>query len=963
MIALNVISEGTKEKKKQLERMLKSVAPFVDGVFITFNQSMETADYFKEKFGAEISFFKWCDDFAAARNFALAQVPEKFDYVFWADTDDVVVNAAHLKELQGFDSYWMAYNYSIDRKTGEILIQHPRERLVRRDAYEWRGQLHETLIQKRKLKTVYIKNIWVNHLPEDKDVVAGFERNERILRKAMENEGGKDPRTLFYLGRTVFDLEKLEEAEKLFTDYLTKSGWDEERAMACNYLGDICVRQERLDEAVDWYLEAIKERPEFPLFFVNLGMVYSMKKDYDRAIHYTKLALKMEQPKTAMVLLPRDEKVKALETLYVCCVNQNKFKEALAAAERMLTLFPGDKQLEQRRDFVLKTLQLTEQGRVLVEWMKQINDEQKAALLFALPEDLADTQFVEKVKQQFLPAQVWPENSIVYFCGKGFEQWDETSLEKGVGGSETAVIHLTREWAKQGKTVVVYGDPKEEHEKDGVLWLPYWKWNMHDTFDTLVIWRNESVLNAPIKAKRVWLDLHDVPEVGEYTQERLKKVDKIFVKSPYHRSLLPDVPDEKFVIIPNGIDLSILPQSSNGIIDRVHKIVWGSSYDRGLEQALSIGWPIIKKALPSAEFHIFYGWNLFDTVHKHNPERQMWKKKIEELMKQDGVFHHGRVSQKELIKFKSQSVAHFYPSTFEEIDCISVRESAAVGCVPFTTDYAALKGRQYCVTTAGNPFTRETQENVAKNLVAAIKSLTIELHINNFKQIAREENWPNIANKWLEQAKEHEPVKKYDTAIFVEEFCETVKPIIGEVKTIYEIGSLDGDDARRMHKYFPESKVYVFEALTSNYEKYIRDDKELVSFNVAVSDRDGRATFYEKETNGIHSLHDRGGTGTAYEVETRRLDSLIEEHKLPQPEVVKIDVEGASYEVIEGFGKYIEGVKAVHIETEDYPYFKGEKLHNEVFALLEKKGFVCLQVNKNRVDENGHQYDSIWVRK
>lgn len=751
MIALTAITEGTKEKQSQLVRMLRSAAPHVDAVYLTFTQSEETKEYFEKHFGAHVSFFKWCDDFAKARNFNLSQVPERYEYILWLDTDDVLVNGSHLKDLSGYDSYWMAYNYSIDPVTGEVLIQHPRERVVKRDAFEWKGMLHETLIRKRKTNNVQVKNIWVDHLPTDKEVAAGFERNARILEKAYKKEKGQDPRTTYYLARTYYDLERYEEAKKLLKEYLTRSGWDEERAMARNYLGDIAVKEGNFDEAVDEYLGAIKERPEFPMFYINIGVAYSLAKDYDRALHYTKLGLKIEQPKTAMVMLPRDEKIKALETIYHCCMSKNKVKEALGAVEKMLELFPKDETFTQRKAYLLKTLQLTEQGKVIAEMLREINDDKKAALLYALPDDLGETQFAEKLRQQFLPPITWPEKSIVYFCGKGFEKWSPESLKKGIGGSETAVIQLSKEWAKAGHHVVVYGDPMEEGVYDGVEYLAYWRFNPRDTFDTFIAWRNESLLDLNLKANRVWLDLHDVPDAGEYTKERLKKVDKIFVKSPYHRSLLPDVPDEKFTIIPNGVDLTMLPKpykiKKEGI-----KVVYASSYDRGLEQVLEIGWPIIKKAVPEAELHIFYGWNLFEALNKHNPERMAWKRKIDKLMEQPGVFHHGRVSQKELVDFKAKSIVHYYPTTFEEIDCISVRESAAVLCIPVTTAYAALAGREYCAATDGNPYNKEVQKSVAQAVIANLRAGVDSWRGStcNFEK-AREENWPNIAKLWLNE--------------------------------------------------------------------------------------------------------------------------------------------------------------------------------------------------------------------
>ena len=125
-----------------------------------------------------------------------------------------------------------------------------------------------------------------------------------------------------------------------------------------------------------------------------------------------------------------------------------------------------------------------------------------------------------------------------------------------------------------------------------------------------------------------------------------------------------------------------------------------------------------------------------------------WKAKMEELMTQPGVVHHGRVSQQELINFKATAPVHFYPCIFEEIDCIGVRESAAVECIPVTTNYAALKDRTYCWTVPGNPLKIETQKNVADKVVLLLT--TAFEGSEGFSVLAREESWKNIADRWAE---------------------------------------------------------------------------------------------------------------------------------------------------------------------------------------------------------------------
>lgn len=208
-------------------------------------------------------------------------------------------------------------------------------------------------------------------------------------------------------------------------------------------------------------------------------------------------------------------------------------------------------------------------------------------------------------------------------------------------------------------------------------------------------------------------------------------------------------------------------------------------------------------------------------------------------------------------------------------------------------------------------------------------------------------------------------IKIFNTALFPSDILEAarVTHVYDKIKTIYDVGCMDGDDSRRLTILFPEAKVYAFDALKSNYDTYLKDDPQIKGINLAVSDTDGEAIFHEKETNGIHSLFDRGAEyGTkSYTVPVRRLDTYIEEHHLPLPDLIKLDVEGGSYQVLRGLGKYLPLMTLIHLETEDYPYFAGETLHKETVALLEPY-FKCVAIAENRVDEHGNQFDSIWVR-
>lgn len=201
--------------------------------------------------------------------------------------------------------------------------------------------------------------------------------------------------------------------------------------------------------------------------------------------------------------------------------------------------------------------------------------------------------------------------------------------------------------------------------------------------------------------------------------------------------------------------------------------------------------------------------------------------------------------------------------------------------------------------------------------------------------------------------------------IGMKEFSDLIEDSRIDVKTIFEIGSLNGQDACYLKKRFPDAKVYVFEGLQQNYETYLNKLEDVNAFNLVVFDYDGTVPFHVKNVNGIHSVFDRGqeyGIKVVV-VPCKRVDTICREMGVFGVDVVKIDVEGATYEVLVGFGDMLKTVKVLHIETEDHEGFKGQKLDSEVGHFLTANNFILLKKSVACYSVNGRQFDSVWFRK
>lgn len=188
---------------------------------------------------------------------------------------------------------------------------------------------------------------------------------------------------------------------------------------------------------------------------------------------------------------------------------------------------------------------------------------------------------------------------------------------------------------------------------------------------------------------------------------------------------------------------------------RDKRVFYGSSYDRGLEHLLKM-WPDVRKAVPNAELHIYYGWKLFDRFYGDNPERMAWKEKMEKMMAHEGITHHGRVSQPEIIKEMKMCGIWAYSTHFGEINCISAQKAQALGCIPVVIDYAALETTvQYGAKVEGDIYDKEVFDEFKAQLIALLKDPKRQEEIRK-KMVpwARKQfTWVNTAKQWSDMFK------------------------------------------------------------------------------------------------------------------------------------------------------------------------------------------------------------------
>ena len=142
------------DEEKNLPHCLESVRGLFDEIVVVDTGSVDRTIEIAREFGARVFDFVWVDDFAAARNAALARATG--DYAFWLDADDVVEppEQEKLKALleglrPGEDPaacvVRCACDPGEDGSGGETVVDHIRLFPVREDI-RWTYRVHEQIL-------------------------------------------------------------------------------------------------------------------------------------------------------------------------------------------------------------------------------------------------------------------------------------------------------------------------------------------------------------------------------------------------------------------------------------------------------------------------------------------------------------------------------------------------------------------------------------------------------------------------------------------------------------------------------------------------------------------------------------------------------------------------------------------------------------------------------------------------
>lgn len=118
----------------------------------------------------------------------------------------------------------------------------------------------------------------------------------------------------------------------------------------------------------------------------------------------------------------------------------------------------------------------------------------------------------------------------------------------------------------------------------------------------------------------------------------------------------------------------------------------------------------------------------------------------------------------------------------------------------------------------------------------------------------------------------------------------------------------------------------------------------------------------EDDNSGLSTIKDYGYTDKweKIEIDCISMQDFLDIHQeIDTIDFLKVDVEGVHYEVLKGFGKYLNHVKIIQTEAENLLEYDGiHYLFNDVARLLMDFDFELVTYDLHKV-----QSDSLWIKR
>lgn len=255
-------------------RIINDYGRYFDKIYIQINGAGSVPKLLPPK--VDVSRFKWCDDFGAARNALLRRV--KTDYWMWLDTDDTILNPSKLPTLlkkaakDSCTAIALLYHTTYSTE-GDLIEMDWRLRIVKAShIWRWINPVHEQLIADSSFKELDSGEVAIVH--RAKSVRANaltLKRYHDVMMRLYQPEVKNPDWLLYFLGKSYGARDDFQKAIELFQQLASSSTVLEMVYTAWIYIAMAYYRLGQPNNATGALVKAIDTQPEWPDAYLIMG--------------------------------------------------------------------------------------------------------------------------------------------------------------------------------------------------------------------------------------------------------------------------------------------------------------------------------------------------------------------------------------------------------------------------------------------------------------------------------------------------------------------------------------------------------------------------------------------------------------------------------------------------------------------------------------------------------------------
>lgn len=175
-----------------------------------------------------------------------------------------------------------------------------------------------------------------------------------------------------------------------------------------------------------------------------------------------------------------------------------------------------------------------------------------------------------------------------------------------------------------------------------------------------------------------------------------------------------------------------------------------------------------------------------------------------------------------------------------------------------------------------------------------------------------------------------------------------IRKLIGDgfqINAAYDIGAYKGLWTRKLKYVIPDAEFILFEA-NAAHEKELKNSNSKYFIEVLSNKEEARQWWAESKTGDSLFRENQNFYDNMTPVIkiTKTLDSIVSNNNLPLPDLIKIDVQGAELEVLQGGTRTLGSTSIIILELPILEYNLGAPKISEILDFMKENDFIPVEL-------------------